>query len=309
MTMNLSDKPVPTFSACFSAMATYIEAHTDEQKQAPLRVCRRKPTSANFRSLGKLLLNAWSAEYALRITPVVNDEQYLQSSLHWTFPQAYYSTLFSSRAFLNANGIDVSNEDLVAKHIGWYVMRGFYPPTLGYYGQGGPAPFNCRLPMVDIPGQDTITKEMETYLLMNEFMSQTRKKQIKKAFLSVQINPRTALRNGDGEVLQTLPATAYKAISAKIGYTTFFSLLSRLRISSTNREIEKLALQEMDVRVFHDQLVGIVSHINQVHETHIIRKIGEVQYRQLVAAHAPSYLQESFVRERMDLICKNEQPA
>ena len=84
--------PAQVFLNHFFAMDYHIQHQND------LFDVARFPIFQQFGGLGaaerqaaleKLLLNSWSAEYALRITPVVNDEQYLQSSLHWTFPQAY----------------------------------------------------------------------------------------------------------------------------------------------------------------------------------------------------------------------------
>lgn len=61
------------------------------------------PTPRPNQTLEKLLLNSWSAEYALNITPI-DDERFLESARNWTFPQAYYSVLFSARAVLLCNG-------------------------------------------------------------------------------------------------------------------------------------------------------------------------------------------------------------
>jgi hypothetical protein len=44
-----------------------------------------------------------------------------------------------------------------------------------------------------------------------------------------------------------------------------------------------------------------VSHVNAVHEAYIAKALGVDAYRQLVAK-LPSYLQESFVRERMNTL-------
>ena len=53
------------------------------------------PTNSPTTAVGKLLLNAWSAEYALKIIPSIHDTEYLNHSLDWVFPQAYYAAIFS----------------------------------------------------------------------------------------------------------------------------------------------------------------------------------------------------------------------
>ncbi len=69
-------------------------------------------------AIQKLLINAWSAEYALRITPL-DPPKVEDSALTWTLPQAYYTTLFMVRAFLAARGkaTDASHDKLIREGI------------------------------------------------------------------------------------------------------------------------------------------------------------------------------------------------
>ena len=81
-------------------------------------------------TIGKLLRNAWSAEYALRISPVVQDAEYCKNSLDWTFPQAYYAGFFSARAVLASDGIYVANQKGVNTLMNQRAGAGFYGPSL-----------------------------------------------------------------------------------------------------------------------------------------------------------------------------------
>jgi hypothetical protein len=87
-------------------------------------------------TVAKLLLNAWSAEYALRIKPVSKDRDYLNESLNWIFPQSYYAVFFSARAVLAADGINIANQDVVEKLITQWVSAGQYGPI--YTQRGNP---------------------------------------------------------------------------------------------------------------------------------------------------------------------------
>jgi hypothetical protein len=78
--------------------------------------------------IGKLLLNSWSAEYALRITPLVNDELYLQNTLHWTLPQAYYAAMFGARAVLLTTSQAVIGEPEISKSMQRFHQAGYYQP-------------------------------------------------------------------------------------------------------------------------------------------------------------------------------------
>lgn len=307
--------PAQVFLNHFFAMDYHIHHQNDLFDLAKFPVFQQfygLGTEESRKALEKLLLNSWSAEYALRITPVVNDEQYLQSSLHWTFPQAYYSALFSARAFLAVQGINVSNEELIRKRVGNMVVRGYYPASVGYYALG---PINSyriqRLPMAKRFSAATKadlllpSREGSVQAELAQFLKTTRDQRVKSLRSRIQNNPKTALRSPKtGEILQKFSVEQYKQLAKQIGYTTYFDMLSRLRISSTNgspREIERFVDSEIDVKLFHQSLVNIVAHVNSVHETYIAKALGMQAYRQLVAK-LPSYLQDSFVRERMNSI-------
>ncbi|GAB4042636.1 hypothetical protein [Spirosoma litoris] len=217
--------------------------------------------------LKKLLLNSWAAEYALSITPVVNDEQYLQSSLHWTFPQAYYSVLFSARAFLLIAGKDLHNENNIRREIASLVVTAHYPDSLSFYAIG-------------LPDACTIGRLYKSPS-MAEFIRDTRALQIEKACKLLGFKPGTRVYSN----------IQRQKVANDLGPTTFFDLLSRLRITLADREIkETLRGEEMHVKQFHDYLGNIVNHVNTIHETQIARIIGLEAFRDLVN-EAPSYLQ------------------
>lgn len=304
--------PAQVFLNHFFAMDYHIHNQNDLFDIVNFPVFKQfygRVTDETRKALEKLLLNSWSAEYALRITPVVNDEQYLQSSLHWTFPQAYYSALFSARAFLAVQGITVSNEELIRKRVGNMVVRGYYPASIGYYALG---PINNyriqRLPMAkrfSVAAKTDLflpSREGSVQAELAQFLKTTRDQRVKTLRNVIQNNPKTALRSPKtGEILQKFSVEQYKQLAKQIGYTTYFDMLSRLRISSTNREIERFVDSEIDVKLFHQSLVNIVAHVNSVHEAYIAKALGIQAYRQLVAK-LPAYLQESFVRDRMNTI-------
>ena len=314
--------PAQVFLNHYFAMDYHIQHHNDLFDLAKFPIFRQfggLGASDRQAALEKLLLNSWSAEYALRITPVINDrsagsEEYLQSSLHWTFPQAYYSVLFSARAFLAVQNINVSNEELIRKRIGNMVVRGHYPPSVGYYALG---PINNyriqRLPMAKRmaeAGRSDLTlpsRHTSAQIEVAQFLKTTRDQRIKALRNAVQNNPKTALRSArTGEILQKFGPEQYKLLARQIGYTSYFDMLSRLRISSANaagspREIERFVDSEVDVRLFHQSLVSIVAHINSIHEAYVAKALGIERYRQLVAK-LPTYLQESFVRDRLTTV-------
>jgi hypothetical protein len=83
-------------------------------------------------TIGKLLLNSWSAEYALNIKPACADREFLNSALNWSQPQAYYAVLFSMRARLAVDEVNISDPEVLKKLMVEWAREGkFGPPTQG----------------------------------------------------------------------------------------------------------------------------------------------------------------------------------
>ena len=78
----------------------------------------------------KLLINAWSAEYALRLEVSQADPDYLASSVNWFLPQAYYAFLFSLRARLVVDDMHVANPRTVEDEAVRLARAGAYGPLM-----------------------------------------------------------------------------------------------------------------------------------------------------------------------------------
>lgn len=94
---------------------------------------RKQNPALSADKISSFLLNAWSAEYALRIAPVMQDDVYLTQASGWVFPQVYYSCFFSSRAFAytvlrpHDFACIISERDLLNKI---NMLKGYYPDCL-----------------------------------------------------------------------------------------------------------------------------------------------------------------------------------
>jgi hypothetical protein len=127
----------------------------------------------------------------------------------------------------------------------------------------------------------------------------TRKMKAQWTRAQVQTNPNTAIRSQKtGRPLDKWTSAHWQQITWRLGYTTIFDLLGRLRISQTSREIERYVEADIDFRLFHTSLLNIVSYLNGVHETYVAKALGLERYRQLVA-ELPAHLQAGFVQERL----------
>ena len=248
----------------------------------------------------KLLLNAWSTEFALRHTAELGDEQYLRNALHWTFPQAYYSVLFGIRAFLTTLGIRQNNEETIRREVGHLVVKGYYPRPVAYYAAGHYDDFTLhRLPLAAYrPGLQLATEGMEAQAQIGQFLRTTRRQRAKSVRQRLQGNPQTVLRNKAGQLLEKFSAGHWQQLTWRIGYTTFYDLLGRLRISANHREIERFVEADIDFKLFHECLLETVAYLNLIHESYIAKAMGLPAYRQMLG-QLPGYVGKGFVNDRL----------
>ncbi|WP_299702819.1 hypothetical protein [uncultured Pontibacter sp.] len=249
----------------------------------------------------RLLLNSWNTEYALRATAELGDESYIRNALHWTFPQAYYTVFASLQAFLHTRQIKTSNEALVMREAGRLVVKNAYPQAMSFYASGHYDDFRVnRLPLAHYkPGLQIAGKELEAQSQIGQFLRTTRRMKAKAVRQHVQANAATAIRSSrTGEVLQKFGPQHWQQLTWRVGYTTLFDLLARLRISNSHREIERFVQADIDFKLFHESLLEIVSYLNGIHESYVAQAMGLQQYEAFVQ-ELPAYLQNSFVAARL----------
>jgi hypothetical protein len=258
-------------------------------------------SSRDVEQVKRHLINSWSTEYALRSTAQLGDSNYLRHALHWTFPQAYYSISEGLQAFLYTLGITSSHEEVIRREVGRLVVKGYYPQPVAFYAAGHYGDFKVhRLPLSDYkPGLNLASKELEAQAQIGQFLRTTRKLRAKSVRQQVQSNPALALRSkSTGQILEKFSQSHWNQLTWRFGYTTFFDLLGRLRISANHREIERFVEAEIDFKLFHDSLLTIVDYLNQVHESYIAQAMGIEAYKKWLK-DLPSHLSQGFVENRL----------
>ena len=297
--------PAQVFLNYFFAINYHIQEGDDAmgglQHLPFFRAHQAELTDADLAAVSKLLHACWSTEYALRSTAELGDEDYLRNALHWTFPQAYHTIMAGLQAFLYTAGVRGNNPSLVRREVGRLVVRNAYPRPVSFYSAGTYGDFSIhRLPLAGYKaGLHIASKEIDAQAQIGQFLRTTRKLKAQFTRQQVQANPNTALRSQKtGKVLDKWTASHWQQITWRLGYTTIFDLLGRLRISQTSREIERYIEAEIDFKLFHQSLLNIVSYLNGIHETYVAKAMGLERYQQLVAG-LPKHLQHSFVDERL----------
>lgn len=295
--------PAQVFLNYFFAIDYHIQ-HSDKaySLQNLVHFINHKPelSPADTEQIKKHLLNAWSTEYALRTTAELGDEHYLRNALHWTFPQAYYSIFAGLQGFLHTMGITGNQTELVRREIGRMVVKGVYSEPIAFYAAGHYGQFTVhRLPLAKYkPSLGLASEELEAQAQIGQFLRTTRKLRANAIRQVNQRNPSTAIRSiRTGEILQKFNQGHWNQLTWRFGYTSFFDLLSRLRISESHREIERFVEAEIDFTLFHQSLVNIVSYLNCIHESYIVRAIGLDTYRKWVNG-LPAHLRDGFVKKR-----------
>jgi hypothetical protein len=297
--------PAQVFLNYFFALSYHIRENEDAmgglQHLPFFRAQQAELTDDDRATAEKYLLNSWSTEYALRATAELGDEDYLRNALHWTFPQAYHAVTAGLQAFLHTVGVRTNNPSLIRREVGRLVVRNAYPRPVSFYAAGSYGDFSIhRLPLAGYKaGLHIAGKAIEAQAQIGQFLRTTRKQKAVAVRQQVQTNPNTALRSQKtGKLLEKWTAQHWQQITWRLGYTTIFDLLGRLRISQTSREIERYVEADIDFRLFHQSLLDIVSYLNGVHETYVAKAIGLERYRELVA-QLPKHLQNGFVAERL----------
>jgi hypothetical protein len=247
------------------------------------------------------LLNAWNTEYALRATAQLGNDDYLRNALHWTFPQACYSVFESLQAFLRIQGIKRLQPEQMEWEAGHLVANGAYPKAISFYASGHPLKphlnglqYGHYRPSLQLADMKT-----EAQAQLGQFLRTTRKAKAQSVRQKMQGNPATALRSQrTGKVLARFTDEHWRQLSWKLGHTSIFSFLLRLRISANHREITRFVEADIDFRLFQQSLQYIVSFLNFVHEAYVAKALGLEVYRKLVQK-VPPYLQEGFVQGRL----------
>ncbi|KAA9332496.1 hypothetical protein F0P96_12780 [Hymenobacter busanensis] len=297
--------PAQVFLNYFFALSYHIREADDAagglQHLPFFRAHQAELTEADQAAVEKMLLNCWSTEYALRATAELGNEDYLRHALHWTFPQAYHAVTAGLQAFLYTAGVRTNNPSLIRREVGRLVVRNAYPRPVSFYAAGSYGDFSIhRLPLAGYKaGLQIAGKAIDAQAQIGQFLRTTRKQKAAAVRQQVQANPNTALRSQKtGKLLDKWTAQHWQQITWRLGYTTIFDLLGRLRISQTSREIERYVEADIDFNLFHHSLLDIVSYLNGIHETYVAKALGLERYRELVA-NLPQHLQNSFVAERL----------
>lgn len=257
---------------------------------------------ADLRRVQSLLYNSWNTEYLLRKSEQQTDD-YLRIALHWSFPQAYYCAYLNMHAFFLAKGIHCKTHDAVIRQFASFVEHKAYPKAISFYATG-----ELHNPEFEhLPHRNPNLHRVELSPIVNKeeadssianFLSTTRRERARQLKEERQSRKRTALKTKDGKIRQQFQREHWKVITDRMGITTVFDLLYRLRIKANYQEVDTFIQDEMNCRPFYIALRQLIAYLNFIHESYTAKTIGIQVFRELVADF-PGRKEQHFVAHRL----------
>jgi hypothetical protein len=236
----------------------------------------------------KLLWNSWSTEYAYNLGTQVNNEDYYKFSLHWSFPQAYYSVYLAMTAFHETQGMANDQHEKSIKLFGNSVKDNHYPGAISFHSAGLYDAFKYKnletfkkFPE-DYSGLKRIDSLSDAQTQIASFLKSTRIKNAEHKREKLAEAKDKKFLNAKGEFRKKFNKEHWDLIYQTIPVTTILNLMYRLRIKANYHDVETFIHADIDFRTFHECLGGIIDYLNFVHESYTKKAIGSKAYEEIL---------------------------
>lgn len=255
----------------FAALALHVSCDSIADQLAS-HIASRRPVRgklADAAVVRKWLLNGWNTEQLLRANRQSLTEDALRHSLHWAFPQAYYSVFSLVLAYFNSVGFSEESYASVIRKFGAEAASGKYPIPFRALAEGHP-PAARGLNGMKLPhslyfepnNQESIDAQLA------QFLCATRRIDIRQKKGDFTFKTKKGTRR------KSFGPEEWKQVSDGLGYTSILSLLYRKRIKANYRDIDTFLHPDLDADRLYLQLLRVVSNLNLVHETMIACAMG-----------------------------------
>lgn len=268
-----------------------------------------KNENLELSSLQKLLTNSWSTEYAFQIANEVNNSDYYKFSIHWSFPQAYYSVYLAMTAFHETQNVANDQHEKSIKLFGNSIKDNHYPSAISFFSRGlhQEIEYLGLETFEDFPEDFSVLSNIHTIEEAEQqiasFLKSTRKKNAEHKRERLEKNNDRRFHTAKGIFKKSFRKSDWDLIYKSIPQTTLCNILYRLRIKANYRDIETLINADINFKEFHVNIGQIVGYLNFVHEAYICKVIGLVEYEKLIN-NAPNRLIEKTARKRFDDLIK-----
>jgi hypothetical protein len=264
-----------------------------------------KNTEFDLNQVKKLLWNSWSTEYAYKIGEKIDNEEYYKFSLHWNFPQAYYSAYLSMTAFHETQGIANDQHEKSIKLFGNSVKDKHYPNAISFFTTGSKDEFNYSglSSFKGFPKDNSSLTKIDCLedaeLQIATFLKTTRKQNANDKRERFQKQKDKRFLNAKKEFRKNFNKSHWDIIFSTIPVTSAFNLLYRLRIKANYRDIETFINADIDFKSFHSSLGELINYLNFIHEAYIAKTIGLKEYENILRKF-PSHLNDTTAIKRFE---------
>lgn len=240
------------------------------------------------------LLNGWSTENLLRINLEHLEGDALAHSLHWAFPQAYYSVYALTMAYFHAVGYSEQKHTAVIRKFGTESVSGRYPPTVSFAIVGGKTRLFHNIQPVPLPNtlQFDPSSPGDCDGRICQFLNATRELDLssKKADLK--------FRTARGAAKKKLKPHEWEKVSDQLGPTSLLSLLYRKRLKANYRDIDTYLSPAIDAPRLYRDVLQTVQATNFVHELFVTRALGNRALREVLPSGVEARF--SFLAARLE---------
>lgn len=283
--------PSKVFFNHFYAVNLHIQSNVDKYnlKKIPFfnSLTLKNPT-LDIDVIRKLLWNSWSTEYAFLLANQIDNDEYYKFSLHWNFPQAYYSVYLTMTAFHETQNVANEQHEKTIKNFGNSIKDNHYPSALSFYAAGMHNDFKYTgLPGFeyfpkDFNGLARVSSSIDAKNQIASFLKSTRKKIAENKREKLKCTKDIKFLNKKGLFTQKFSGEHWNHIYKTIPETTILNLLYRLRIKANYHDVESFINADIDFKAFHESLGGIIDYLNFIHEAYIVKVIGSKAYEDIL---------------------------
>lgn len=298
--------PSKVFFNHFFAIIYCISSNNDKYDLKKIQYyneLRIKNLNFDLNSVRKLLWNSWSTEYAYRIGEKIDNNEYYKFSLHWNFPQAYYSVYLSMTAFHETQGIANEQHEKSIKLFGNSIKDNHYPKAIAFYASGLKDEFKYDglSTFKNFPKDNSVLSKIDCLedaeIQLATFLKTTRIKNADDKRKRFEKQNDSRFHTAQKVFSKALRKKHWDLIYKTIPITSVFNLLYRLRIKANYHDIESFINADIDFKSFHESLGELISYLNFVHEAYIAKTIGIVQYEKILFEF-PSHLNQNTAIKR-----------
>jgi hypothetical protein len=251
----------------FEALSVRLDPRRLEHEAQEL-LSRRRPrrgAACNEAEVARWLVNGWSTEHLLLTNSEHLTGDALRHSLHWAFPQAYYSVFALTLAYFKSVGYTEMSHTAVIRKFGSDAIAGRYPPAMGFTATGVRQKSFLHLAPAALATSLTFSTADPGLVdgQIAQFMGATRDLDLQEKKKEIRILTARGARK------RAFNSADWERVDSALGATSILSLLYRKRIKANYRDIDSLLHEEIDATALYRHLLRLVGAVNFTHELYV----------------------------------------